>query len=187
MSKDKIRKLSELEGVSLGIVFKQQPCTAYELRSELKKAPSSHWRASAGSVYPLLARLEQDNLLATTSDEDDGRGRKLLRITAAGRHALRQWVVAGLDVEQISSVTDPLRSRTFFLGALSDAKRLAYIEQLLKEMEDYLAATATHLAEASEGGDLYDYLGAFGAVKITEARLDWLREVGRQLRKAQSS
>ena len=52
------RVLSELEGVCLGLVRKHEPCTAYRVRQELKAAPSSHWHASAGSVYPLLARLE---------------------------------------------------------------------------------------------------------------------------------
>ena len=53
-----IRVLSELEGVCLGLVRKHEPCTAYRVRQELKAAPSSHWQASAGSVYPLLTRLE---------------------------------------------------------------------------------------------------------------------------------
>jgi DNA-binding PadR family transcriptional regulator len=184
VSKAKPRKLSELEGVSLGIIFKRQLCTAYELRSELKKAPSSHWRASAGSVYPLLARLEQDGLISSTSDENDGRGRKLIQISAAGRRALRNWVLTGVEMEHVSSVTDPLRSRTFFLDVLSDVKQTEFIDRLLKEMQEYLSATTTHLNEISAERDLYDYLGALGAVKITEARLEWLREVRAQLMKA---
>ncbi len=67
MKGNRRRKLSELEGVSLGIVYKRQACTAYRVRSELKEAPSSHWRASAGSVYPLLNRLEANGLLVTTT------------------------------------------------------------------------------------------------------------------------
>ena len=97
MTGNRRRKLSELEGVSLGIIYKQQPCTAYRVRSELKEAPSSHWRASAGSVYPLLARLEAEGLVVTTSDKNDGRGRKLLKVTAEGRKSLQAWVIAGAD------------------------------------------------------------------------------------------
>lgn len=187
MTRSSSRRLSELEGVSLGIVRKRQPCTAYEIRRELRKAPSSHWRASAGSVYPLLARLEAEGLVTTTSDESDGRGRKLIRLTGSGRKALQKWVVAGVEMELISSVTDPVRSRTFFLDVMSVANQIDYVDKLIGQMQTYLADTAEHMAEVSEAGDIYDQLGALGAVKITAARLDWLREVRQRLGEAQPS
>lgn len=177
-----MRKLSELEGVCLGIIRKQQPCTAYRVRGELKKAPSSHWQASAGSVYPLLERLEDDGLVATTADEKDGRGRKLLKVTAKGRKALQAWISAGADMLHVSSVTDPVRSRMFFLDALPAPKRREYANELIALMESYLADTKARLGQESEAEDLYDYLASLGAVKITEARLEWLRVVRKRLK-----
>lgn len=184
MKGNRRRKLSELEGVSLGIVYKRQACTAYRVRSELKEAPSSHWRASAGSVYPLLNRLEANGLLVTTTDKNDGRGRKLLKVTAEGRRSLRAWVIAGADPELVSAVTDPLRSRTFFLDVLSEAKRQNYLNKLIELTRLYLSETKDRLQQAKEGGDLYDYLGSLGAMKVTEARLDWLYDVRKRLLKS---
>jgi DNA-binding PadR family transcriptional regulator len=175
------RKLSELEGVSLGIIYKQQPCTAYRVRSELKEAPSSHWRASAGSVYPLLNRLESEGLVVTTRDTNDGRGRKLLKVTTEGRKSLRAWVIAGADSETISAVMDPIRSRMFFMDVLSEAKRRDYLDQLITLTESYVAETKVRLEQGAESGDLYDYLGSLGAMKVTEARLDWLCDVRKRL------
>ena len=172
-----LRVLSELEGVCLGLVRNHEPCTAYLVRQELKAAPSSHWQASAGSVYPLLMRLEGEGLVLTTVDEADGRGRKLLRITRQGRASLKKWLLAAVSPELISSVTDPIRSRTFFLDVLSVAGQTAYLNELTSEMERYLGKTKDHLGSLSEVDDSYAWLGALGAVKITEARLDWLREV----------
>jgi len=171
------RVLSELEGVCLGLVRAREPCTAYLVRQELKAAPSSHWQASAGSVYPLLTRLEDKGLVVTTSDESDGRGRKLLRITPQGRASLRKWLLAGTGPELISSVTDPIRSRTFFLDVLSATQRATYVDELIVEMERYLDKTKDHLSSMSRTDDSYAWLGALGAVKIAEARLEWLREV----------
>jgi DNA-binding PadR family transcriptional regulator len=181
MSAGAKRKLSELEGVSLGIIFKQQPCTAYHVRSELKAAPSSHWRASAGSVYPLLARLEEEGFISTAADENDGRGRKVLTVTPLGRNALKRWVVAGADLEFISAVTDPIRSRSFFLDVLGKQKRVEYVDRLIELTEDYLAETKGHLDEVSKSSDLYNYLGSLGAMKVTKTRLEWLREVRKQI------
>ncbi len=178
------RKLSELEGVSLGIIYKQQPCTAYRVRCELKEAPSSHWRASAGSVYPLLVRLEADGLVTTTTDKNDGRGRKLLKVTIQGRQSLRAWIMAGADRDLISSVTDPIRSRTFFLNVLGAPKRQKYLDHLIALTESYLSETKEHLEQKKKTGELFDYLGSLGAMKVTEARLDWLRVVRKQSHRA---
>jgi len=177
----KTRRLSELEGVCLGLIRKHEPCTAYLVRQELRSAPSSHWQASAGSVYPLITRLQQEGMVATTSDKTDGRGRKLRRITPQGRASLKRWLLAGADPEIISSVMDPIRSRTFFLEVLSVTQRATYLEKLVAEMEHYLSTTKTHLSSLSQTDDGFAHLGALGAVKITEARLEWLREVHKAL------
>jgi DNA-binding PadR family transcriptional regulator len=181
MATKSLRVLSELEGVCLGLVRKHDPCTAYRVRQRLKEAPSSHWQASAGSVYPLLTRLEEEGLVTTTSDKADGRGRKLLSITKPGRASLKKWMLAALNQSIISSVTDPIRSRMFFLDVLGVSQRLPYLDQLISEIESYLAKTQAHLDETLKSDELFDYLGSLGAVKITEARLDWLRLVRKRL------
>lgn len=177
MTKTSKRILSELEGVCLGIIYRRQACTAYRVRRDLKEAPSSHWRASAGSVYPLLARLEDEGLVTMTTDTDDGRGRKLLKVMAKGRKALGDWINAGADPEIISSVTDPIRSRTFFLDVLSSSEQLDYLRKAIALTERYLIETQARLEQGSKDDDRYDHLGALGAVKVTEARLDWLKQV----------
>ena len=176
------RVLSELEGVCLGLVRKHEPCTAYRVRQELRAAPSSHWQASAGSVYPLLTRLEDKKLVSKISDAADGRGRKLLRITRQGRTALRKWLLMGAAPELISSMADPIRSRMFFLDVLSAAQQPRYLDELILEMRRYLIKTRDHLGTLNEDDDPYAYLGSLGAVKIAEARLEWLREVVARLR-----
>lgn len=181
MTKTSGRKLSELEGVCLGIVYRRQPCTAYRVRLDLKEAPSSHWRASAGSVYPLLARLENEGLVTTMTDADDGRWRKLFKVMAKGRKALGNWVNAGADPEIISSVTDPIRSRTFFLDVLGSSEQLDYLRRTIALTESYLIETKARLQKSSNDDNRYDHLGALGAVKINEARLDWLKQVYKEL------
>ncbi len=176
------RVLSELEGVCLGLVHKNESCTAYFLRQQLKAAPSSHWQASAGSVYPLISRLQDEGMIESKSDDADGRGRKLLRITRLGHVALKRWLLSGASLELISSVTDPMRTRTFFLDVLSAAQRATYLDKLVNEMERYLKMTNDHLIGMSQTDDPHAYLGALGAAKITAARLEWLRQVRKALR-----
>ena len=169
-----MRTLSELEGVCLGIVSENQPCTAYQVRGELCGAPSAHWRASAGSVYPLLARLDKQGLM-TAADTDDGRGRRLLKVTADGRKALRNWIMAGADIDVISSVSDPVRSRVFFLSTLTRRQQLKYLEKLIELMESHMSDTREHLAQHPASDNLFAYFGSLGAMKVTETRLGWVR------------
>ncbi len=171
------RKLSELEGVCVGLIHQHQPCTAYRVRKMLKDAPSSHWQASAGSVYPLLARLEKEGLIGTNEVSDDGRGTQTLTVLRPGLSALKSWVLMGTDDDLISSVTDPVRSRTFFLNVLGAAQRLKFVEQLIERTQSYLAETAERMEYAKRSNNQFDYLGALGAFKVTEARLEWLYEV----------
>ena len=51
-------------------------------------------------------------------------------------------------------------------------------------MESYLSETKDHLEQKKKTGELIDYLGSLGAVKVSEARLDWLRVVRKQLSKS---
>lgn len=116
-------------------------------------------------------------MVVKTPDAADGRGRKLLRITRQGRTALRKWLLMGAEPELISSMTDPVRSRMFFLDVLSAARQTAYLDELVSEMRHYLDKTKDHLGSLSADDDPCAYLGSLGAVKIAEARLEWLREV----------
>ncbi len=88
----------------------------------------------------------------------------------------------GKEPELISSMTDPVRSRMFFLDVLSAAHQTAYLDELISEMEHYLGKTKDHLGTVNEDDDACAYLGSLGAVRIAEARLEWLREVVTRIR-----
>jgi DNA-binding PadR family transcriptional regulator len=125
----------------------------------------------------MLARLEDERLIASTLDENDGRGRKLLRVTPQGRKSLKEWIIGGAEQGLISSVTDPIRSRAFFLDVLGRQKQIEYLDEVIAGMESYLSETRAYLEGKSVTDNLYEYLGSLGATKVTAARLDWLRTV----------
>ena len=55
----------------------------YELITELEARSSGRWRPSPGSIYPALARLEEEGLV--TAEELDGK--KVFSLTERGREA----------------------------------------------------------------------------------------------------
>ena len=173
--------LSELEGVVVGIILKRQTCTAYAVRKELKASPSTHWRASAGAIYPLLERLEKEKVIAALADNTDGRGRKLLSITSKGKKALSNWIKDFNRSDKAAAVYDPLRTRIFFLDVLGEEERTAFLLETHRTMQAYLAGTAEHLQKRSDKTDLFEYLGALGGTMDAQNRLEYVDRILEEL------
>jgi DNA-binding PadR family transcriptional regulator len=168
--------ITELEGVVLGILRSLQPCTAYAVRRQIQASPSTHWSASAGSIYPLLGRLEGAGLVEALSDAVDGRGRRLMTLTRKGNAALRRWILEAGEPDIAANVSDALRTRAFFLDALSAAERRRFVESALQAAEAFHSITEEYgRSRAEEGG--IARLAALGGEYAAEARVRWLREL----------
>jgi len=76
-------------------VLANGPRYGYLLQQELRTASRGLVEAQAGTLYPLLHRLESDKLIRCKWDDSTGRRRKWYEITAAGRKRLsaqaREW------------------------------------------------------------------------------------------------
>lgn len=76
-------------------ILAQGKAYGYQIQSGLKEASGDLVRVSAGTLYPVLHRLEANSLIASSWDDSAGRKRKWYHLTAAGRARLqsqtRQW------------------------------------------------------------------------------------------------
>ena len=73
-----------LRAAILGLLG-EQPMHGYQVMQELEARSGGRWRPSAGSVYPTLQQLEDEQLVSV--DEVDGR--RTFQLTDAGREAAR--------------------------------------------------------------------------------------------------
>ena len=168
------RALTEIEAYSLGLLDAWGASTAYKIRQAFANSPSAQGRGSAGSIYPVLRRLEA---LGMVDSEATARGRRKSRslsITTDGKRALRHWLIAPLDPD-LALPLDPLRARVRFLGALSPADRMSFLESargLLQTQLDDLDKLQPD-AEAPE----WEAAMARGARRSTSARLLWVNEL----------
>jgi PadR family transcriptional regulator, regulatory protein PadR len=62
----------------------------YLIQKRLRQASGQRVRLDAGTLYPLLHRLESDKLIRARWDDSAGRRRKWYELTAAGRRSLSQ-------------------------------------------------------------------------------------------------
>ena len=130
----KERPLTELEGATLGVILRDGPCTSYTVKELFRASPSDFWSGSAGSIYPLMQRLEKRGLVASERGSTGRRGRRDYRITDAGRRAFRRWLT---DAERAAGMGfDPLRTRLVFFDQLSPQARARFHDAVLDAMEE---------------------------------------------------
>jgi DNA-binding PadR family transcriptional regulator len=150
------KSLTELEGAALAIIAREGPLTPYAVKEAFRNSPSEFWSGSAGAVYPLINRLEKRKLISAKADKGDGRARREFSITAAGRTAMKEWLV---DAERAAGMGfDPLRTRLFFSELITPAERKAFIAAALARMEDGAPAPAVDLPHVKPLHDLWSRL-----------------------------
>lgn len=165
----------------LGVLRTQGPCTAYRVRRALRASPSTFWSASAGAIYPLLRKLEAAGLVHAALDGGDKRGRRLLRVTPKGRKAHLAWMKAISSADVVAAVSDPVRSRAFFLATLPPEDRRRFVQRALESLEQYLEDTRKDLHLRAEGRDSFAYWAALGGVYQAESRVKWMRALQGEL------
>jgi DNA-binding PadR family transcriptional regulator len=129
------------------------PAHGYELMKRLEERSGGMYRASAGTVYPVLQQLEDEDLVR--SQEEDGK--KVYHLTDAGREELRlheeaveriwkravgwkEWGAhAGPETAEIWGAWGRLTKAAFRAAARSDFEETEQIRKILdrarKELE----------------------------------------------------
>jgi len=177
-----VKRRTDLEHVILGITSKFGPCTTYVIRGHFTDSPSAFFSSSTGSVYPAVRRLTQAGLLAKRGDLRGRQRRTLYSITPEGRAALSTWLAPPLDEAALTLPFDSLRTRFYFIGALSPAKRRAFLEHALAQLEARLPQIQEYVELfPAQGKTHLSHLAARGALFEARARIRWLRECWKEL------
>lgn len=171
------RGLTELEGAVLGLVWSRAPCTPYAVRREFQVSPSPFWSGSAGAIYPLMRRLEKRGLLRAEARVTGRRRGRQYAPTAAGLRALRAWIGPPPPAWVLGVPMDALRTRVEFLGALSRARREAFLTSVESGLSTHIRIVQRHCRRSMGKAKTADHLTARGALLMLRARRLWLREV----------
>jgi DNA-binding PadR family transcriptional regulator len=175
-----MRKLRELEGAVLGVVSQHGPLTPYQVRKVFAHSPNPHWNASAGSIYPLIARLSRRRLLAARHHATGARNCLKYSLTTAGLRVLRTWI-SNIEQTKITTTSDLVRLRVFFLAVLTPAEQRRFVEHMILKISAAIAKDEVYCRKKLKAGDTFAYLGSRGAVLMSRARFGWLKEVRSKL------
>src|SRR5215471_1303808 len=80
----------------------------YLIQKEVREASGSRVDLQAGTLYPLLHKLEDERLVKSSWDDSTGRQRKWYELTAAGRKRLsaqaQEWADYAECIRQLLNV-----------------------------------------------------------------------------------
>ena len=100
-----------ISGSSSLLVLKllsEKPFYGYELIKTLKERSNNVFDMKEGTLYPILHKLENDELITSSNQEVSGRVRKVYSITQKGSRVLElekeEWKSFSLAVNQVLSL-----------------------------------------------------------------------------------
>ncbi|MHC4844703.1 MAG: PadR family transcriptional regulator [Planctomycetota bacterium] len=172
---------TELEMVVLGIIWKQGPCTAHAVRMEFAASKTSHWRGSAGSIYPLVRRLEGRGLVNSKAGHRKRQARRLYSIASAGEALLRDWLGGPQADEVFSTHYNPVRTRLYFLGVLPPRKQKAFLMAAEESIRRRLPELERDRDEHEAEGWTHSALAVEESLFVMRAQLRWLSHARRVL------
>ena len=182
-----MHELTDLEAAALGDIMEHQPCTAHFIRTSFRDSPAKHFSDSAGSVYPMMKRMEKLALISSKVQREGQRDVSYYRATAKGREALRRWVGPPIDESAMLTV-DPLRTRMLYVGFLSRAKRTSWFKsvetELIAQLELVEEFHDQALASVGDKNQIFMSIAHENAVMGLHARLQWLKKAKDRLVKA---
>src|SRR3954468_7081379 len=94
------RGMSSITPVILGLLA-HQPFSGYDMKQAVDRSTRFFWAGSYGQIYPELRRLEREGLIEGEDAPNGGRTRRVYRLTAGGREALREGVVGPGGTTQV--------------------------------------------------------------------------------------
>ena len=151
-------------------ILHHQDATGYEIRKLSTEGRYAYFvDASFGSIYPALAKLEEDGLVTSRQEQQTGKPpRKVYMINEAGRAELRAQV-------KEPPAPDVFRSEFLLVGMCADLLDEGDLGKAIdvhrQHIEDELALLKDMRASLSEGRTcwLTDY-----GISCMSAQLDWL-------------
>ncbi len=151
-------------------ILHHREATGYEIRKLSTEGEYAYFvDASFGSIYPALAKLEDEGLVACRLEQQDGKpARKVYSINEAGRDALRASV-------QATPTPDIFRSEFLLIGMCSDLLAPGEMERALDVHITQVEAELQKLSDMkanlndSDKGWLHDY-----GTHCMTAQLGWL-------------
>ncbi len=131
--------------------------TAYDIKKAMDGSTGFFYKASMGSIHPALKKLEKAGFATVRAVTQNGRAKKVYRITETGREHYQSWLGQGLA---LPDTKDESLVRLFFFGHLPKAERAAQIARFTARLDETIAtleSLQTHIATLDPPPEMADH------------------------------
>jgi PadR family transcriptional regulator AphA len=159
------------------------PRSGYDIKTVVDRSTRFFWAASYGQIYPELRRLEEQGLVEGEDAPNGRRGRRVYKLTEAGRKALQDWL---LGPETTIEYRDESLLRLFFGDALPREQALQLLEGRKHGHEQYLEILRAIDARPGQDPDFVDLVLQWG-MDFNEWGARWCEEQLERLRASKAA
>jgi DNA-binding PadR family transcriptional regulator len=168
--------------VILGLLS-YSPMSGYDMKAAVDRSTRFFWAASYGQIYPELRRLEREGLIEGEDAPNGGRTRRVYKLTAAGRDALREWLLGATTTIEYR---DESLLRLFFADALPRDQALNLLEGRKRGHERYLEVLRA-IGDPPATNPRSDQLVLQWGLDFNEWGANWCEQQLRRLRKQKAA
>ena len=167
---------SELEYLILAMVG-EDISSGYAMRKEMNRMRGGRWSAESGSVYRVLRRLEQDDLVKEMRKVGvPNRERTEYALTEKGEAVLHSWLIYPPDRAEMAFLVDPIRTRSYFLSRLKPVEQAKVMKAWLLESRAFIADLEREMQTRPEGLPFGREIAYQNLLQLAQARHEWIRK-----------
>jgi DNA-binding PadR family transcriptional regulator len=172
--------LTPVSYVVLGLLARDGPSTPYDLKAAVKRGIAFFWPFPHSQLYSEPERLAEIGLVEEER-ENEGRRRRVYRITAEGRAALREWLATPSgELPQIRS----LAFLKLFLARFARPEDIAALADVQRDAISRGLEEHSRVMERISGRPELEWQLAAGSglAEMMRTYDDWWRRVGETAR-----
>jgi DNA-binding PadR family transcriptional regulator len=159
------------------------PRSGYDIKTVVDRSTRFFWAASYGQIYPELRRLEDEGLVEGEDAPNGRRGRRVYKLTEAGRKALHDWL---LGPETTIEYRDESLLRLFFGDALPREQAVGLLEARKQGHEQYLEILRAIDTRPGQDPDFVDLVLRWG-MDFNDWGARWCEEQLERLRASKAA
>lgn len=169
-----------LEFIALGMVM-DGPLTGYDIKKYIETGIGTFYKASYGSLYPLLKRLADRGLLAVTEEQQGSRQKKYYQITAQGKTEFLEWLRSPID---FSDNTDNQLAKIYFFDRLPEDERKEQLAEYELSCSEYLKKLKSLLKKYEQMENkacfYYKLSTLYYGIAVMQTTIGWCRQIRAQ-------
>jgi DNA-binding PadR family transcriptional regulator len=161
-----------LEYIILGFLM-HGDMSGYDVKRHMGHSTACFYDASFGSIYPMLGKLQGEELVTMIESVGDGKYKKLYSITDKGRKRFLEWLGEPIEIDRSGH---SFLVRIFFYGWLEPARARALVSDYIARLEAELASLTKLGGEIKGGAGFYEYSTLEYGLGYYAFAIGWCRE-----------